>query len=105
MPSRRLIIVVFVWLSKWWESKYNTQNEIWTRTSPLGLGFDFSLLYGINADSVVRVSMFWLIAAYLFHTLGELCIPVGLSYVSKLVPVALIGIMFGVFYSFIMDGE
>jgi POT family proton-dependent oligopeptide transporter len=29
---------------------------------------------GINADSVVRVSMFWLIAAYLFHTLGELCI-------------------------------
>jgi POT family proton-dependent oligopeptide transporter len=42
---------------------------------------------GINADSVVRVSMFWLIAAYLFHTLGELCIsPVGLSYVSKLVP-------------------
>jgi POT family proton-dependent oligopeptide transporter len=28
----------------------------------------------INADSVVRVSMFWLIAAYLFHTLGELCL-------------------------------
>jgi dipeptide/tripeptide permease len=64
-------------------------NEIWTRTYLLGLGFDFSVWkYGINADSVVRVSMFWLIAAYLFHTLGELCISVGLSYVSKLVPAA-----------------
>jgi POT family proton-dependent oligopeptide transporter len=43
--------------------------------------------------------MFWLIAAYLFHTLGELCIsPVGLSYVSKLAPVRLIGLMFGVFF-------
>jgi POT family proton-dependent oligopeptide transporter len=42
----------------------------------LGLGFGF-LAYGsmgINPESVVRVSMFWLIAAYLFHTLGELCI-------------------------------
>jgi POT family proton-dependent oligopeptide transporter len=53
-----------------------------------------------NADSVVRVSMFWLIAAYLFHTLGELCIsPVGLSYVSKLVPAAWIGICLGCIYS------
>jgi len=45
------------------------------------------------------VSMAWLILAYLFHTLGELCLsPVGLSYVSKLAPVRLIGIMFGVFF-------
>jgi POT family proton-dependent oligopeptide transporter len=76
--------------SKWWESNIIfSANEIWTRTYLLGLGFGF-LAYGsgINADSVVRVSMFWLIAAYLFHTLGELCISVGLSYVSKLVPAA-----------------
>lgn len=45
------------------------------------------------------VSMAWLILAYLFHTLGELCLsPVGLSYVSKLAPVRLIGLMFGVFF-------
>jgi len=45
------------------------------------------------------VSMAWLIFAYLFHTLGELCLsPVGLSYVSKLAPVRLIGLMFGVFF-------
>jgi proton-dependent oligopeptide transporter, POT family len=36
---------------------------------------------------------------YLFHTMGELCIsPVGLSYVSKLVPARMIGVMFGIWY-------
>ena len=43
--------------------------------------------------------MAWLIFAYLFHTLGELCVaPVGLSYVSKLVPARMIAFMFGVWY-------
>jgi POT family proton-dependent oligopeptide transporter len=43
--------------------------------------------------------MFWLIAAYFFHTAGELCLsPVGLSYVSKLTPKRLLGIMFGVWF-------
>jgi POT family proton-dependent oligopeptide transporter len=96
--------------SKWWESKYNISGpmKFGLGLTLLGLGFGF-LAYGsmgINADSVVRVSMFWLIAAYLFHTLGELCIsPVGLSYVSKLVPAAWIGIMFGVYYLFIGMGN
>lgn len=37
--------------------------------------------------------------AYLFHTLGELCVsPVGLSYVSKLVPARMVAFMFGVWY-------
>jgi POT family proton-dependent oligopeptide transporter len=43
--------------------------------------------------------MVFLILAYLFHTLGELCVsPVGLSYVSKLAPVKLVGVMFGVWF-------
>jgi POT family proton-dependent oligopeptide transporter len=72
--------------------------------SLLGLGFGFWLM-GVwaDVDSVIRVC-FWLITAYLFHTLGELCISVGLSYVSKLVP-AWIGIMFGVYYLFIGMGN
>ena len=45
------------------------------------------------------VSIIFLILAYLFHTLGELCIsPVGLSYVSKLAPLKLVGLMFGIWY-------
>ena len=65
----------------------------------LGLGFGFlaygsmSIPYGAQTASV---SIFWLVFAYLFHTLGELCVsPVGLSYVSKLAPVRLVGLMFG----------
>src|SRR3970040_1723943 len=106
-----LFIVVFAPVfSKWWESKYNLSGpmKFGLGLTLLGLGFGF-LAYGsmgIDTDSVIRVSMFWLIAAYLFHTLGELCIsPVGLSYVSKLVPPAWIGIMFGVYYLFIGMGN
>jgi POT family proton-dependent oligopeptide transporter len=106
-----LFIVIFApFFSKWWESQYNLSGpmKFGLGLTLLGLGFGF-LAYGsigINTDSVVRVSMFWLIAAYLFHTLGELCIsPVGLSYVSKLVPATWIGIMFGVYYLFIGMGN
>jgi POT family proton-dependent oligopeptide transporter len=43
--------------------------------------------------------MIWLVIAYLFHTMGELCIsPVSLSYVSKLVPGRMIALMFGIWY-------
>ena len=50
--------------------------------------------------SIAEVSMFWLIFAYFFHTVGELCVsPVGLSYVSKLAPAKLVGLMFGVWFT------
>ncbi|MBB4080052.1 POT family proton-dependent oligopeptide transporter [Lewinella aquimaris] len=68
----------------------------------LGLGFAILAIGSLSIPDGAKtasVSMFWLIAAYLFHTLGELCIsPVGLSYVSKLAPVRLVGLMFGVFF-------
>jgi len=70
----------------------------------LGLGFAILAFGAMGIDTsegatVVKVSMIWLILAYLFHTLGELCIsPVGLSYVSKLAPARLVGLMFGVFF-------
>src|SRR5690625_6720216 len=50
--------------------------------------------------------MMWLILTYLFLTLGELCLsPVGLSYVSKLVPVSMIALMFGMWYLAIAIGN
>ena len=68
----------------------------------LGVGFailSFGALSIPDGAKTAQVSIFWLIAAYLFHTLGELCIsPVGLSYVSKLSPARLVGLMFGVFF-------
>jgi POT family proton-dependent oligopeptide transporter len=108
-----LFIIAFAPLfSKWWESKYNLPGAVKFGLGLvlLGLGFGF-LAYGSSAivpgaADVVRVSMVWLILAYLFHTLGELCLsPVGLSYVSKLVPASWIGMMFGVYYLFIAMGN
>ena len=51
------------------------------------------------AAGAVRVSMLWLVLAYFFQTMGELCLsPVGLSYVSKLSPKKLIGLIFGLWF-------
>ncbi|MDA8895669.1 peptide MFS transporter [Flavobacteriales bacterium] len=95
-------------VSKWWESKYNPSAAV---KYGLGLiimaaGFGF-LAYGASGiEAGVKVSMLWLILAYLFHTLGELCLsPVGLSYVSKLVPARMIAFMFGMWYLAIAIGN
>ena len=46
-----------------------------------------------------RVSPLWLVALYFIHTLGELCLsPVGLSTVTKLSPVRMVGLMMGVWF-------
>jgi POT family proton-dependent oligopeptide transporter len=74
----------------------------------LGLGMAV-VAYGSRniapGAQTASVSIIWLILVYLFHTLGELCIsPVGLSYVSKLVPARMIAFMFGVWYLAIAIG-
>ena len=100
-----LFIITFAPLfSKWWESKYNPRpaNKYAIGLFFLGIGFAF-LAYGAagipQGAKTASVSIVWLILAYLFHTLGELCVsPVGLSYVSKLVPPRMIAFMFGVWY-------
>ena len=97
-----LFIIIFAPIfSKIWASRYNPSGPVKFSIGLilLGLGFGFlaygsmSIPYGAQTASV---SIFWLVFAYLFHTLGELCVsPVGLSYVSKLAPVRLVGLMFG----------
>jgi proton-dependent oligopeptide transporter, POT family len=64
-----------------------------------GLGFG-ALVLGIkSADSLGKVAPFWLIAAYLLHTFGELSLsPVGLSAVTKLSVPKIVGFMMGVWF-------
>ena len=65
----------------------------------LGVGFVFMVLGGKHADTGVLVSPIWLLAAYTFHTLGELCLsPVGLSYVTKVAPVRFASLLMGVWF-------
>jgi POT family proton-dependent oligopeptide transporter len=90
--------------SKWWESKYNPRANVKYGIGMLFLGIGMACV-AIGATGIepgaktASVSMIWLILVYLFYTMGELCIsPVGLSYVSKLVPARMIAFMFGVWY-------
>jgi POT family proton-dependent oligopeptide transporter len=49
--------------------------------------------------SVPKAAMSWVILAYLFHTLGELCLsPVGLSMVTKLAPAKYASMLMGVWF-------
>ncbi|MNQ94962.1 Di-/tripeptide transporter [compost metagenome] len=98
------IITLAPIFSKWWESKYNPGANVKFGIGMilLGLGMAF-LVFGARdiapGAKTASVSIVWLIFVYLFHTMAELCIsPVGLSYVSKLVPARMIAFMFGVWY-------
>ena len=72
----------------------------------MAIGFGFLAFGSYGVAEGVRVSIIWLVLAYLFHTLGELCLsPVGLSYVSKLVPARMIAFMFGMWYLAIAIGN
>lgn len=94
--------------SKWWDSKYNPSAAMKYGLGLIIMAIGFGLLAFGSSGMVegVKVSMIWLILAYLFHTLGELCLsPVGLSYVSKLVPARMIAFMFGMWYLAIAIGN
>ena len=98
------IIAMAPLFSRWWESKYNpsANMKFGIGLSLLGIGMA-CVAYGAGGIApgaqTAAVSMVWLILVYFFHTMGELCIsPVGLSYVSKLVPGKMIAFMFGIWY-------
>lgn len=102
------IIVFASFFSKWFESKYNptAATKYALGLSVMGIGFGLLAFGSFGIVDGVKVSMIWLILAYLFHTLGELCLsPVGLSYVSKLVPGRMIALMFGMWYLAIAIGN
>ena len=67
----------------------------------MGLSFLILVPAGAAAQSGegMRVTPWWLIASYAISELGELCLsPVGLSVVTKLAPVRIVGLMMGVWF-------
>jgi POT family proton-dependent oligopeptide transporter len=99
------IVSLAPFFSKIWETKFNPNGPIKFGMGLIFVGIGFAgLAYGGSdipkGAAAAQVSMFWLIFAYFFHTVGELCVsPVGLSYVSKLAPARLVGLMFGVWFT------
>jgi len=105
------IITLAPIFSKWWESKYNPSAAMKYAIGLILLGLGFAILsYGASdipsGAKTASVSIVFLILSYLFHTMGELCLsPLGLSYLSKLVPARMIGFMFGIWYLAIAVGQ
>ncbi|WP_354625803.1 peptide MFS transporter [Psychromonas sp. MME2] len=70
----------------------------------LGVGFLFMIgaVVQMNGDHNAKSSMLWLVGAYFFHTMGELCLsPIGLSMVTKLAPLRIASLMMGAWFLFI----
>jgi POT family proton-dependent oligopeptide transporter len=72
----------------------------------LGIGYLF-LVYGSHqshsasqaAGALVKTSMFFIIATYFWHTVGEMCLsPTGLAYVTKAAPVRLVSLLMGLWF-------
>ena len=94
-----LLAPVFAWL--WVKlGKYNPNTAVKFSLALIlvGLGFG-SLVMGIHASDMGKVAIIWLVITYFLHTCGELCLsPVGLSAVTKLSPVKIVGFMMGVWF-------
>ena len=70
-----------------------------------GLGF-VVLAYAALISGAGKVSPWWLVLVYLFHTFGELCLsPVGLSAMTKLAPGKMVSLMLGVWFLSISMGS
>ena len=66
----------------------------------MGVGFFFMSGATAQYESTGSSAMYWLVFAYLFHTIGELCLsPVALSFVTKLAPVKYASIMMGIYFA------
>ena len=69
----------------------------------LAIGFVFMIFATLEqgGDLTVKTSMYWLVGAYFFHTMGELCLsPIGLSMITKLAPLRLASLMMGAWFGF-----
>jgi len=98
------LVILAPMFSKMWEKHWNPAGPVKFGVGLVLLGLGFAALSygsaGIPAGAkTAQVSMVYLCLAYLLHTMGELCLsPVGLSYISKLAPARLLGLMFGVWF-------
>ena len=66
----------------------------------MGTGVFFMTAATAEYEATGSSAMYWLVLAYLFHTIGELCLsPVALSYITKLAPMKYASIMMGVYFA------
>ncbi len=66
----------------------------------MGWGFLFMTAATLQFEANGQSAMYWLVFAYLFHTIGELCAsPVALSFITKLAPLKYASLMMGLYFA------
>ncbi|WP_298516943.1 peptide MFS transporter [uncultured Kordia sp.] len=100
------IILFAVTVANYWATKKLKNKEasslfkMATGTIIMGLGFVFMVFAVRDFNANGSSGMYWLVLAYFFHTIGELCSsPVSLSFVTKLAPVRYASLMMGLYFA------
>jgi POT family proton-dependent oligopeptide transporter len=109
-PQALFIVVLapaFAWL---WVTlgRHNPTSPAKFALGLLGMGLGFAILVPAASMSTggAKVGPLWLIATYLLHTFGELCLsPVGLSAYTRLAPARVASLMMGVWFLSISVGD
>ncbi|SDG45550.1 peptide MFS transporter [Psychroflexus sediminis] len=66
----------------------------------MGLGFVFMVFATLQYEANGESAIYWLIFAYLLHTIGELSAsPVALSFITKLAPLRYAALMMGLYFA------
>ncbi|WP_017258137.1 peptide MFS transporter [Pedobacter arcticus] len=66
----------------------------------MGWGFFFMSAASMQFQADGSSAMYWLVLAYMFHTIGELCAsPVALSFITKLAPLKYASLMMGAYFA------
>mgnify|MGYP002639335509 CR=1 FL=1 len=100
------ILLFAVWVANIWAKRKLKGKEasslfkMATGTIIMGLGFVFMIFAVRDYEANGSSAMYWLVFAYLFHTIGELSSsPVSLSFVTKLAPVKYTSLMMGLYFA------
>ena len=100
------IILLGTSVAGYWASRSSKNKEasslfkMAVGTMIMGTGFFFMSAASSEFDTNGSSAMYWLVLAYLFHTIGELCAsPVALSFITKLAPVKYASIMMGLYFA------
>lgn len=100
------IILFAVTVANYWAKRKLKNKEasslfkMATGTIIMGVGFVFMVFAARDYEANGSSAMYWLVLAYFFHTIGELCSsPVSLSFVTKLAPVRYASLMMGLYFA------
>ncbi|GAA3578464.1 peptide MFS transporter [Snuella lapsa] len=93
----------------WWKNRKKESSSLFKMAIGviiMGWGFFFMSIasnevgYDATGEVIQKSGMQWLVLAYLFHTLGELCAsPVALSFITKLAPERWMAFMMGAYFA------